>query len=151
MATALAGRHAQWPRDEVGVPVIGGGRALPTEVRAARLGLDALARFPRDAWTSCGPGSSHTPIVSSSRRHPIPDTNVPARRCHALIATVMRASANGEAAGMALAEELHRVVQVVEGALLLGESDLIDEQVDWLHHTGAAHGFSRRSTPRRWR
>ena len=40
-----------------------------------------------------------------------------------------------------MAEELHRVVQVVEAALLLGESDLIDEQVDWLHHTAAAHGF----------
>jgi hypothetical protein len=73
---------------------------------------------------------------------PIPEHDALARRRHALVATVMGASANGEEAGMALAEELLRVVQVVEGALLLGESDLIEEQVDWLHHTGAAHGFS---------
>jgi methanogenic corrinoid protein MtbC1 len=142
IATALAGAaRSVAAAHEVGVPVIGGGRALSTEVRAARLGFDALASAPRDAVEILRAWELSHPDRLVVAPDPIPEHDALARRHHALVATAIEASANGEA-GVALAEELHRVVQVVEGALLLGESDLIDEQVDWLHHTAAAHGFS---------
>jgi MerR family transcriptional regulator, light-induced transcriptional regulator len=143
MSAALAGAaRSVGAAHEVGVPVIGGGRALPTEVRAARLGLDALARSPRDAVDILRAWELAHPDRLVVAPDPIPEHGALARRRHALVATVIEERANGEEAGMALAEELLRVVQVVEGALLLGEADLIDEQVDWLHHTAAAHGLS---------
>jgi len=141
MSAALAGAaRSVAAAHEVGVPVIGGGRALPTEERAARLGLDALARAPREAVDILRAWELAHPDRLVVAPDPIPEHGALARRRHTLVATVIEESANGEEA--ALAEELVRVVQVVEGALLLGESDLIDEQVDWLHHTAAAHGSS---------
>jgi len=143
IATALAGAaRSVAAAHEVGVPVIGGGRALPTEVRAARLGFDALARAPRDAVEILRAWELSHPERLVVAPDPIPEHAALARRSDALVATAIEVSANGEAGGVELAEELHRVVQVVEGALLLGESDLIDEQVDWLQHTGVSHGFS---------
>jgi len=141
MSAALAGAaRSVAAAHEVGVPVIGGGRALPTEVRAARLGLDALARSPRDAVDILRSWELAHPDRLVVAPDPIPERGAFARRRHALVATVIEESANGEEA--ALAEELVRVVQVVEGALLVGEFHLIDEQIDWLHDTAAAHGFS---------
>ena len=50
IATALAGAaRSVAAAHEVGVPVIGGGRALPRRCARARLGFDALALVPGDA------------------------------------------------------------------------------------------------------
>ena len=90
MATALAGAaRSVAAAHEVGVPVIGGGRALPTEVRAARLGLDALARVPRDAVDILRAWELSHPDRLVVAPDPIPEHDALARRCHALIATVM--------------------------------------------------------------
>ena len=54
----------------------------------------------------------------------------------------MPASTVGDTAP-ALADELQRVLQVVESALLVEEPALIEEHVEWLRDTGPAHGFER--------
>jgi hypothetical protein len=43
---------------------------------------------------------------------------------------------------LALGDELHRVLQIVEAALLLREPAVIDEHVSWLRDTGPSHGFA---------
>ncbi len=60
-----------------------------------------------------------------------------------LISAALEVSSNEEPAGPGLAEELSRVLQVVEGALLIAETDLIHEHVHWLRETSPAHGLSR--------
>jgi methanogenic corrinoid protein MtbC1 len=140
-ARAIAASH------ELDIPVVGGGRALPTHERATRLGFDALAHVPGDAvkilraWELSPPGSLN-PAPG-----PIPERVAFATRSHALVAAAMAAMAAttvGDATP-ALAEEMQRVLQVVESALLVEEPALIEEHVAWLRETGPAHGFSRAS------
>jgi methanogenic corrinoid protein MtbC1 len=127
---------------ELGIPVVGGGRALTTHERAARLGLDALARVPSDAvrvlrdWELSSPRLAVAP-------GPIPERAAFARRGHALVGAAAEASMNGDTAAPDLGEELRRVLQVVESSLLVEEPELIAEHVQWLHDTGPAHGFTR--------
>ena len=52
ISTALVGAaRAIDAAHQLAIPVVGGGRALPTQERATRLGFDALARVPGDAVT----------------------------------------------------------------------------------------------------
>ncbi len=44
-----------------------------------------------------------------------------------------------------LSEELARVLQVVEAALLLDEPALLDEHIQWLRDAGPAHGLPQAS------
>jgi hypothetical protein len=60
-----------------------------------------------------------------------------------LISTALEASANQDPAARGLAEELGRVLQLVEGTLLIEENDLMHEHVHWLRETGPAHGLTR--------
>ncbi len=127
---------------ERAIPVVGGGRALATHERATRLGVDALARVPRDAvqilrtWEQSPPGH----LANAPR--PIPEHPAFAYRSHAVVAAAIEAAANGDTTASFLADELQRVLQVVESSLVVEEPALIEEHVQWLRDTGLAHGFA---------
>ncbi len=126
---------------ELGIPVVGGGRALPTHERATRLGLDALAHVPSDAFRILREWELSPPLLAVAPG-PIAERPAFARRGHALVGAATEASANGDTAALDLGDELQRVLQVVESALLVEEPALIEEHVQWLHETGPAHGFT---------
>jgi methylmalonyl-CoA mutase cobalamin-binding subunit len=144
ISTALAGAACSIAAaHELAVPVLGGGRALATQDRATRLGVDALAHVPGDAvqilraWELSGPG--HLAAAPG----PVPEHAALVSRGNALVTTAIETSAIGDTPAPALAEELQRVLQVVESALLVEEPALIEEHVQWLRATGPAHGFER--------
>lgn len=135
-AQSIAAAH------DLGIPVVGGGRALLTPTRAARLGFDAQAQAPTDAvrilrsWELAPPGRfAATP-------DPISEHHAFGQRSYGLVSQAIEATTNGATAEAALGEELQRVLQVVESSLLLQEPFLIEEQVRWLHDTGPTHGFA---------
>ena len=143
-ARSIAAAH------ELAIPVVGGGRALPTRRRATRLGFDALALVPGDAVTILRTWEESRPSDLVPAPAPIPEHGAFASRGHALVAAAMPASTVGDTAP-ALADELQRVLQVVESALLVDELALIEEHVQWLRDTGPAHGFERSRCRRRAR
>ena len=89
--------------------------------------------------------------ISHPAPGPIPEHVAFASRSHALVAAAMAATSTSATATPALADELQRVLQVVESALLVEEPALIEEHVAWLRETGPAHGFERSSCRRRAR
>lgn len=127
---------------DLGIPVLGGGRALANDDRATRLGLDALARLPGDAVRVLRVWAVARPDRFTPAPDPIPETAAFAQRSHALVSVAIGAGTTGDGATFALAGELHRVLQIVEGALLLREPAVIDEQVQWLRDTGPSHGYA---------
>ena len=127
---------------ELGIPVVGGGRALPTADRASRLGIDALAHVPGDAvrilrsWELSPPDRlAVAPAPGSRTRGTLASEPRPHRRRD-------RRDHRRRTAQRGHVEELQRVLQVVESSLLLEEPVLIEEHVQWLHETGPAHGFA---------
>jgi methanogenic corrinoid protein MtbC1 len=146
ISTALVGASRSIAvAHELGIPVVGGGRALVTQERATRLGFDALARVPGDAVRILGAWELSPPERLNAAPGPIPERAAFAAHSHALVGAAMAASTLGGTAAPALADELQRVLQVVESALLVEEPALIEEQVQWLRDTGPAHGFERPS------
>jgi len=137
-ARAIDASHA------LAIPVVGGGRALPTHERAIRLGFDALARVPGDAVKILRAWELTPPGALNAAPGPIPERVAFASRSHALVAAAMAATTVGDATP-ALAEEMQRVLQVVESALLVEEPALIEDHVAWLRETGPAHGINRAS------
>lgn len=127
---------------ELGIPVLGGGRALANDDRATRLGLDALAGLPGDAVRVIRAWEVARPDRLAAAPDPIPETAAFAQRSHALVSAALGTGTTGNGATRILADELHRMLQVVEGALLLREPAVIDEQVHWLRDTGPSHGFA---------
>lgn len=127
---------------ELGIPVVGGGRALATHERASRLGFDALAGIPSDAVPILRAWELSPPRLVAAPG-PIPERGALARRSHALVGAATEASTNGDTAAPDLGDELQRVLHVVESALLVEEPALIAEHVQWLRDTGPAHGFTR--------
>ncbi len=144
MPTALVGvaRSVEVAHD-LAIPVVGGGRALPTTDRAVRLGLDALAHVPGDAVRVLRSWALSPPSHLAEAPRPVPEHAAFVHRRHALVAAAIEATRNGDTAAPVLGEELQRVLQVVESALLIEEANLIDEHVQWLLDTGPAHGFER--------
>lgn len=128
----------------VGVPVVGGGSAVTTEQRASRLGIDALALVPSDAVERLRAWEALPPARLAVEPEPIAEQRGLADRSQRLIAIALDAVGNGERRH-GLAEELARVLQVVEGALLLDEPGLLAEHIEWLRETGPAHGLPRAS------
>ena len=128
---------------DLGIPVVGGGRALPTTDRATRLGLDALAHVPGDAVQILRTWALSPPTHLAVAPDPVPEHAALLHRNHALIAAAIETSTNGGTTSPVLGEELQRVLQVVESALLVEDAGLIDEHVHWLLDTGPAHGFER--------
>lgn len=126
----------------LGIPVLGGGRALANDDRATRLGLDALARLPGDAVRVLRAWEVVRPDRLAAAPGPIPETAAFAQRSHALVSAAIGAGTTGDSTTLALGDELHRVLQIVEAALLLREPAVIDEHVRWLRDTGPSHGFA---------
>jgi len=127
---------------DLGIPVVGGGRVLATHDWATRLGLDALARVPGDAVRILRAWELSPPDRLAAAPDPIPERAALAHRSHALVSAAIEAGTTRDTASPALAEELHRVLQIVEGALLVREPALIEEYVQWLRDTGPSHGFA---------
>ena len=134
VARSVAAAH------ELGIPVVGGGRALLTRRRATRLGFDALALIPGDAVEILRTWKESRPVELAPAPAPVPERGAFASHGHALVAAAIPASTVGDTAP-ALADELQRVLQVVESSLLVEEPELIEEHVRWLRDTGPAHGF----------
>jgi hypothetical protein len=74
---------------------------------------------------------------------PIPERTTFVARSPAFVGTAIEASANGSRSELALADELTRVLQVVESALLVDEPDLVAQHVQWLRDTGPTIGLTR--------
>ena len=109
-----------------------------------RLGLDALAHVPSDAVQILRSWALSPPTHLAVAPGPIPEHAAFAHRSHALIAAAIEASTNGGThRARPRGRSCDRVLQVVESALLVEETDLIDEHVQWLLDTGPAHGFER--------
>lgn len=143
MPTALVGvARSVDAAHGLAIPVVGGGRALTTQ-RATRLGLDAHAHVPADAVEILRSWSSSPPSDLAPAPDPIPEHDALLLRTHALVAAALESTTSGDNHAAALAEELRRVVQIVESALLVEESELIDEHLRWLLDTGPAHGYER--------
>jgi methanogenic corrinoid protein MtbC1 len=136
MARSVAVAH------ELGIPVLGGGRALANDDRATRLGLDALARLPGDAVHVLRAWEVARPDPLGTAPGPIPETAAFAQRSHALVGAAIGAGTTGDGAALVLGDELRRVLQVVQGALLLGEPTVIAEHVEWLRATAPSHGIA---------
>jgi methanogenic corrinoid protein MtbC1 len=125
----------------LGVPVVGGGRALANDERARRLGIDAFARAPAEAVAILRAWQESPPPQLAAAPAPIPERATFAARSPAFVSSAIDASANGSHSELALAEELTRVLQVVESALLVEEPELVAQHVHWLRETGPTHGF----------
>lgn len=138
-ASSVAAAH------RVGVPVVGGGRAFTTEQRAVRLGIDALARVPSDAVERLRAWEVSPPDRLAAEPKPVAEQRGLADQRQRLIATALDAAGNDAAWRDGYSEELARVLQVVEGALLLDEPGLLDEHIRWLRDTGPAHGLPQAS------
>jgi len=144
IATALVGAaRSVAAAHELAIPVVGGGRALATHDRATRLGFDALARVAGDAVQILRAWELSPPGHLAPAPGPIPERAAFAYRCHVLVTSAIEASTVGDSVAPALTEELQRVLQVVESALLVEEPALIGEHVQWLRDTGPAHGLER--------
>lgn len=129
----------------VGIPVVGGGSAFTTEQRARRLGIDALARVPSDAVERLRAWEASPPDGLAAEPEPVAEQRGLADRSQRLIAIALDAVQNDESRHQGLSGEVARVLQIVEGALLLDEPSLLDEHIHWLRETGPAHGLPRAS------
>lgn len=127
----------------VGVPVVGGGRALTTERRARRLGIDAYARVPSGAVDHLKAWEVSPPDQLAPLPEPVPEQRDLAGWSLRLISAALDATAKGNGRRDGLADELARVLQTVEAALLLDEPDLVGEHIEWLRNTGPVHDLPR--------
>jgi methanogenic corrinoid protein MtbC1 len=144
VATALAGAaRSVAAAHEAGIPVVGGGRALADGARATRLGVDAFAASPSEARAVLREWDLAPPDEFAAVPEPIPEHASLADRTHALVANALDAASNGDGPAFALADELRRALDVVEGSLLVDDPDLLRSHVRWLQDTGPAHGFAR--------
>ena len=136
-ARSIAAAH------ELAIPVVGGGRALTTHERATRLGFDALARLPGDAVEILRSWEHAPPNQLLVAPDPIPELAAITAQHHTLVAMAINATTIAGATPTALIEEVERVLQVIGSAMLVQESALIADHVQWLRETGPAHGFER--------
>jgi methanogenic corrinoid protein MtbC1 len=127
---------------ELRIPVVGGGRALPTADRASRVGIDALAHVPGDAVRILRSWELSPPDRLAVAPGPVAEHAALLRLRHSLIAGAIDATSHAQSTTAGLVEELQRVLQVLESAVLLQEPALVAEHVQWLHETGPVHGFA---------
>ena len=127
---------------DVGVPVLGGGRALRDVSRATRLGIDAFATTPREAVEQLREWETSRPDRFAPGVEPIREHDRLVERGPVLINAALEGFPN-VASRTAVGEDLTRVLAIVEGAILLDEPELIDEHLTWLRDTSAAHGIAR--------
>jgi len=122
------------------LPVVGGGRAVGSNNRGLRLGLDALAASTAEAVAVLRDWETRPPAVLASAPEPVPEARELGRRRPWLVAASLDGAGDvGDRAG-ALGDEIARVLDVAEGAVLLDEPAVLGEHVEWLRATSAAHG-----------
>ncbi len=126
----------------VGVPVLGGGRALQNQSRATRLGIDAFATTPREAVEQLRAWETSRPERLAPAVEPILEHDRLVERGPGLINSALDGFPSG-ASRAAFGEDLIRLLAIVEAAILLDEPELIDEHLAWLRDTSAAHGIAR--------
>ncbi len=132
----------------VGVPVLGGGRALRNVDRATRLGVDAFAPNAAEAVTRFRAWTTAPPEHLAPTLEPIIEHHRLAARGPTLIAAALDRSAITESSRTAMAEDLARLLAIVEAAILLDDAAIIDEHLAWLRDTSAAHGIDRNHVDR---
>jgi methanogenic corrinoid protein MtbC1 len=112
-----------------GVPVVAGGQAFGgREQRARRLGADAFAPTPSGAIEVLRAWEVAPPQALVPAPAPVPE--------HDALLRVVPDVPPG-----ALADEMRRLIAVVESALLVEEPALVAEQIAWLRETAAAYGI----------
>ena len=126
----------------VGVPVLGGGRALRNQSRASRLGTDAFATTPREAVEQLRAWETSRPERLAPAVEPILEHDRLVERGPELINAALEGFPSA-ASRTAIGEDLTRVLAIVEAAILLDEPELIDEHLAWLRDSSAAHGIAR--------
>jgi methanogenic corrinoid protein MtbC1 len=113
---------------EAGVPVVAGGQAFGgREARAKRLGADAFAATPGVAIEVLHAWEIAPPEKLAPAPRPIPE----------------HVALQGAVVGLppgALADEMQRLVRVVEGALLVDEPELVDDHLAWLRAVAPTYG-----------
>jgi methanogenic corrinoid protein MtbC1 len=128
-ALASAARSIAVAHD-AGVPVVVGGQALSgREVRARRLGADAFSPTPGDALEVLRAWEVAPPDVLAPAPQPVPEHD-------ALQRTIL-----GLPLGV-LADEMTRLIAVVDSALLVEEPALVADHLAWLRETAPAYGIS---------
>jgi methanogenic corrinoid protein MtbC1 len=115
-----------------GVPVVAGGQAFGgRDERARRLGADAFASTPSGAVEVLRAWEVAPPGVLVPAPAPVPE--------HDELSLVVPDLPPG-----ALADEMRRLLAVVESALLVDEPALVADQLAWLRETAAAYGLVER-------
>ncbi|MFM8236718.1 MAG: B12-binding domain-containing protein [Actinomycetota bacterium] len=122
------------------VPVVGGGRAFGPSGRGLRLGLDALAGSTAEAVAVLRDWETEPPTALAPVPDPVPESELLAGRRVRLIATALDAAGDLGSRAVALGDEIGRVLDVTEGAVLLDEPAILTEHIGWLRATSAAHG-----------
>jgi methanogenic corrinoid protein MtbC1 len=115
---------------ERGVPVLVGGRAVPDARRATALGADAWAANPANAADVLGAWASRPPTALAPDADPAPECAAIDRHRFALLAAAFPPEAVAPAARVV--DELVRVLDVLQAALLLGDPALVSEHIAFL-------------------
>ncbi len=131
-ARSIAAAH------ESGVPVVIGGRAIPGVERAHRLGADAYAGSPGGAVARTQEWEAARPTSLRPAAPPVPEGALLANNGMRLAVAAADAVSLDRKAD--LADEIHRLLRVIEAALLLDDPAILREQVRWLRTTGPLHG-----------
>ncbi len=125
-----------------GVPVVVGGQAIGHDAARTRaLGAEAFAVDATaaaellDRWIVLPPD----PLTPDARIHP-ECTTIESVGPH-LVATALTGLSTPAASPIRWADELTRVLHVVQGALTLGDSELLTEHVGALRSADRAHGL----------
>jgi methanogenic corrinoid protein MtbC1 len=113
-----------------GVPVLVGGRAVPDPGRAAALGADTWAATPANAADVLGAWADRPPGALAPDPAPHPECAAIDRHRFGLLAAAFPPEADDLPARVA--DELVRILDVLQGALLLGEPALVAEHVAFL-------------------
>lgn len=121
------------------VPVVGGGRAFGPGGRGLRLGLDALAATTAEAVAVLRYWETDPPADLAPVPPPVPEATTLAERRPWLVTGALGAAGDVGTKAGALSAELGRVLDVIEGALLLDDPGVLAEHLEWLRATSAAH------------
>jgi methanogenic corrinoid protein MtbC1 len=127
---------------QLGIPVVAGGRAVSSEVVATRLGADAYAESARDAATILERWVRTPPAALRPAPLPIEEQPSLRRRSAALVAEAVANASRHTEHPERLADEIARLLLVVESAVLLDDEGMLIEHVRWLRAFGPEHAIA---------
>ena len=125
----------------VDVPVVIGGRAVAHAQRAAALGADAHADLG-GVFDVVNSWSAAPPATLTVGPEMISEHDELERRWYLLVGQALDDVLDDAKVDAAMGEELHRLLLVAEGALLLGEPTLVTDIRRWLTESGPGRGIS---------